>query len=395
LKNDLLGLPGESLFKIELRSGSPWCGLALLNFDFWNRPKLLRKQLNLTTSMSDNLLEFKSTDAVLHAAFELWDVGSVPSFADVAALSQIFREQYGDRYHTYVLERPDIVRRMITHGEWIGFVVREPGGEILGHGGLLPNGSRCFKFARAIVTPRAQGFGVHSFLTRMRLSYLEELAVADRVSVSATDAVTSHPATQRVFEGKDFFPVGVYFGKFNDYFDKGYRETVVRYQYLFDPVVRTERTLFAPKEYWPLIEQIAEWSGCYRKFYESSRPASPSGQALFKLDTQDFDTMQSLTYWLDADGSCLPLLNNLEQQRLRGVQFVSVSVQLCHASACEQIRILRSQGFGFGGVEFMPYGDVLWMQWSGEWSTSQLAHWAPLQPLAQKLVEGVLAIDKR
>jgi hypothetical protein len=264
---------------------------------------------------------------------------------------------------------------------------------MLAHAALLPNGPRCFKFARALVRPCAQGFGLHGFVTRMRLSYLEELAAADRVSVSSTDAVTSHAGTQKVFESRNFFPVGAYFGKLSDYFGTGQRESVIRYQYLFDPVVRSERSLFAPREYWPAIEVIARRLGCVRRFYESSRPPDQHGQGYFKLDSQDFGTMQSLYYGMDAEASCLPILNNLEQQKVRGVQFVSVAVPLCHAAACEQIRVLRGQGFIFGGVEFLPYGDALLMQWSPNFSSQQISSWAPLQPQAEQLLSAILSVE--
>jgi GNAT superfamily N-acetyltransferase len=294
----------------------------------------------------------------------IFDRGTPLPFTVACQISRLFRLQYGDNYHTDLLEDPSSISAKVSNGEWIGFVLENEHGELCAHSALLSDGSRSFKFGRSVVHPDYRGLGYADLLTDARTLYAKRIGISRVIDTLSTDAVTAHPISQKLFVRRNFRPSALLIGKLTDYFGKGTRESVVVLTKIQNPAVREERTVHVPECYASIARYLYLQHGCKRSFVTDPGEVVV-GDVVPYVDRRSIDMGTVIV----SGGGGAPLLNLVE--RSHTMPYIAVKLPLTDPGTLHTASQLRDRGFLFGGIEFAVGGDLLILQRSSTIDTAR------------------------
>ncbi|KJZ33472.1 MULTISPECIES: GNAT family N-acetyltransferase [Pseudomonas] len=124
---------------------------------------------------------------------------------DGSAVSQLFREVYGDHYARPDVYLPNMISQHNADGHWTSMLAVD-GERVLGHAALCHDTlSDTTELALSVVHPAAQGRGISSHLSR-ELLFLSQAQGVKRILIKQ---VTHHPYTQRMAFGIGFHSTGL------------------------------------------------------------------------------------------------------------------------------------------------------------------------------------------
>lgn len=170
--------------------------------------------------------------------------------SDATAVSQLFREVYGDLYvqpHVYL---PQMINQNHAHQRWHSLVA-EVDGQIRGHATLFRDtGARTAELALSAVHPDARGQNIATRLSQQLLTRAQALGCHD-VSIKQ---VTHHPYTQRMAANLGFHNTGLLPDYVPSPFGRSTPESIVLGSRIMEGYQR------------PLPRQI--WPSAYRRFME-------------------------------------------------------------------------------------------------------------------------------
>lgn len=114
---------------------------------------------------------------------------------DAIDIAKLFYRTYGYTYNNEDLYLPKKIEESVLAKDKLGVIARNMDGEAIGYFSVIPkNNSRIAKVAEAVVSPKYRRNGVMSSM----MEHLIEIAKSRQLTMLLGEAVTVHPASQKV-----------------------------------------------------------------------------------------------------------------------------------------------------------------------------------------------------
>jgi RimJ/RimL family protein N-acetyltransferase len=259
--------------------------------------------------------------------------------SDAPAVSQLFREIYGDYYVQPDVYLPNMINQHNAEGRWQSMLAVD-NDQVLGHAALCRDApSNTAELALSVVHPAARG---QSLATRLSQELLLQSGALGLKSVSIKQ-VTHHPYTQRMAEKIGFHSTGLLPDYVPSPFADPLPETIVMGCHMTDGHSCPLPDIPWPESCRAFMQHLCSVFGTHQD--KTSRPAMP---LRIKQHQHRFDIVIAR---LNS-----PLLEQLRQ--LPGHWLISVRLELSPHFA-QNLRNLSTLGFAFTGLMPTP-GDNGW-----------------------------------
>ncbi|MCE6978998.1 GNAT family N-acetyltransferase [Pseudomonas frederiksbergensis] len=257
--------------------------------------------------------------------------------SDSIAVSQLFREVYGDHYVQPDIYLPNMISQHHAKGRWQSMVAVDDG-RVLGHAALCRDmPSNTAELALSVVHPAAQG---QNLATRLGLELLKQSGSLGLKSVSIKQ-VTHHPYTQRMAEKIGFHSTGLLPDFVPSPFAEPFPETIVMGCHLIDGHMRPLPDIPWPESCRAFMQHLCSVFGTQQD--KASRPAMP---LQIKQQQHRFDiVIQRLNTRL------LEQISQLPRHWL-----ISARLELSRHFA-RDVHSFSALGFAFTGLIPMPSDD--------------------------------------
>jgi GNAT superfamily N-acetyltransferase len=254
--------------------------------------------------------------------------------SDARAVSQLFREVYGDLYVQPDVYLPNMISQHNAEGRWISMLAVDDH-RVLGHAALchdLTSGNT--ELALSVVHPAAQG---QSIATRLSRELLEQAGSLGSTSV-VIKQVTHHPYTQRMAATVGFQSTGVLPDYVPSPFAEPLAETIVMGCYLAEGHTRPLPDIAWPESCRGFMEHLCSVFG--------TQADVPSLSSIPLQITQHHHRFEIVIQRLNKR-----LLEQVRQ--LPGHWLISARVELS-AHFAEALHSLTMLGFAFTGLTPAP-----------------------------------------
>ncbi|MGL6243337.1 GNAT family N-acetyltransferase [Pseudomonas sp.] len=189
--------------------------------------------------------------------------------SDARAVSQLFREVYGDHYVQPDVYLPHMIRQHNADGRWKSILAVDDA-RVLGHAALFHEASPNIpELALSVVHPAAQG---QSIATRLGRELLLQSGQLGFKSVLIKQ-VTHHPYTQRMAASIGFHSTGLLPDYVPSPFAEPYPETIVIGCYLVEGHTRPLPDIPWPERYRGFIQHLCSIFGTHPE--TAARPSLP------------------------------------------------------------------------------------------------------------------------
>lgn len=189
--------------------------------------------------------------------------------SDSIAVSQLFREVYGDHYVQPDIYLPNMISQHHAKGRWQSMVAVDDG-RVLGHAALCRDTpSNTAELALSVVHPTAQGKNLATCLSLGLLKQSDSLGLK---SVSIKQ-VTHHPYTQRMAEKIGFHSTGLLPDFVPSPFAEPFPETIVMGCHLIAGHMRPLPDIPWPESCRAFMQHLCSVFGTHQD--KASRPAMP------------------------------------------------------------------------------------------------------------------------
>ncbi|MET0848403.1 MAG: GNAT family N-acetyltransferase [Pseudomonas sp.] len=250
--------------------------------------------------------------------------------SDARAVSQLFREVYGDHYVQPDVYLPNMINQHIIDGCWKSMLAVDDV-RVLGHAALCREvAPQIAELALSVVHPAAQG---HSIATRLGRELLLQAGPSGFTSVLIKQ-VTHHPYTQRMAANIGFHSTGVLPDYVPSPFADPHPETIVMGCHVVEGHARPLPDIPWPERYRGFMQHLCSLFGTH-----PLTPAQPSMPVQIKQHHQRIDlVIHHLSKRL------------LEQVRqLPGHWMISTRLAMSQHFA-EDLHSLTMLGFAFTGL---------------------------------------------
>ncbi|MGE8188743.1 GNAT family N-acetyltransferase [Pseudomonas sp. NPDC086278] len=178
---------------------------------------------------------------------------------DAHAVSQLFRQVYGDHYVQPDVYLPEMISQHNADGHWRSMVAVD-GERVLGHAALCHDTrSDCAELALSVVTPAMQGRSIATRLGRELLLLSQALGLANVL----IKQVTHHPYTQRMAANIGFHSTGVLPDYVPSPFAEPIAETIVTGCYVVQGHTRPLPDIAWPESCRPFMQHLCSVFGTY------------------------------------------------------------------------------------------------------------------------------------
>lgn len=254
--------------------------------------------------------------------------------SDARAVSQLFREVYGDHYVQPDVYLPHMISQHTAEGRWKSMLAVDDV-RVLGHAALCHESSpQSAELALSVVHPAAQG---QSIATRLGRELLLQAGALGFKSVLIKQ-VTHHPYTQRMAANIGFHSTGVLPDYVPSPFAEPHQETIVMGCHVVEGQARPLPDIPWPERYRGFMQHLSSLFGTHPEM-----PPQPSIPLQIKQHHHRFDmVIHRLTK---------RLLDQIRQ--LPGHWMISTRLALSRHFA-EDLRSLTTLGFSFTGLMPAP-----------------------------------------
>ncbi|MHC8344005.1 GNAT family N-acetyltransferase [Pseudomonas sp. RT6P73] len=257
--------------------------------------------------------------------------------SDARAVSQLFREVYGDHYVQPDVYLPNMISQHIADGRWKSMLAVDDV-RVLGHAALCHEVSpQTTELALSVVHPAAQG---HSIATRLGRELLLQAGPLGFNSVLIKQ-VTHHPYTQRMAANIGFHSTGVLPDYVPSPFAEPHPETIVIGCYLVEGHARPLPDIPWPERYRGFMQHLCSLFGTH--------PQTTTPPSLPLQITQHHQRFDMVIHRLSKR-----LLEQIRQ--LPGHWMISTQLALSQHFA-EDLRSFTRLGFTFTGLMPAPGSD--------------------------------------
>jgi len=180
--------------------------------------------------------------------------------SDAHAVSQLFREVYGDYYVQPDVYLPNMINRHNAEGRWVSMLAVDDE-RVLGHAALCQDSpSDTSELALSVVRPAAQG---RSIATRLGRELLSQSGALGFKSVSIKQ-VTQHPYTQLMAQTIGFHSTGLLPDYVPSPFGAPNPETIVMGCYMIEGHARPLPDIQWPERCRALMQHLCSVFGMHR-----------------------------------------------------------------------------------------------------------------------------------
>ena len=296
-------------------------------------------------------------------SIEVIDRNHLPDLRTLKQLHKSFNRIYTSGYQFDELEDRKEYLDCHARGDWISLIVKDEQGVPVGHASVIRKSDNVAEFGRLFIDPSAQGYGLGQVLTDAQMSIAEELALAGQLDVVVAEPVTSHQASQRLYDAYNPVTSGYFDRRYTDFYSQGYRESVVRLTILFTDTVQEKREVFLPQGLQTIARQVYGELGCDREIVGVSAATRDRTRSdTLSVNDIDFDAFGVVSLEPGSARSPLTVVSDAGCAFSRGADYVEVRIDVGHSDAIEQINALRLAGFYFAALEANPSTDVLVLQ---------------------------------
>lgn len=286
---------------------------------------------------------------------------------ETVALERCFYRTYGYTYADLIYE-PQAVSESMEQGVVKAMVAATPEGEIVGHVAIVKETPSDFvgDLARAVVDPRYRRRAIFDRLAILLLDWAKEEGMTGLYS----EAVTVHPATQKVLLKNDAVESGVLLGFIPSSFvfagiseERVARSPIVLYYNKTNEP--PDRVVYPPARHRPILKEIYEAIGIKRDF-QTPPSASPSSEKVSEINVRIIHDFSSGTITVMRVGKDAA---HLVRQRFKAlcmqkVEQVTLELPLSDPGTPALSAAAEEMGFFFGGlIPELRNGDVLRLQY--------------------------------
>lgn len=288
---------------------------------------------------------------------------NLPDLEKAKAIGEGFNKIYRHRHPCEPFDEPQLFLDEIKAGKVVSLVVDDENGRPVAHGAIMMVGKDVAELCRLYVDTTVQGQNYSQALQQTALKESLRLYNEGKLKVVFTEAVTSHPVTQRMFAAVDYKATGILDRQFSDFFGGGFRETCLRMTHIIDPDIKLNRHVFLPAELKEISELVYKNTECDRTIHVADSGVLRPVNLSRTLTVDDsYMSMESMVLTVAPSRKPDDILNDLRWAIGRGAEHVSVRVDISDPGSVSQATALMDKGFYFSILESYPDGEYLVLQ---------------------------------
>ena len=288
---------------------------------------------------------------------------NVPSLEKAAAIGAGFHKIYQHRHPCESFDDPQLYVDEIKTGKVVGLVVDDEYGNPVAHGAIMMVDNQVAELCRLYVDSGAQGQNYSAALQQAALRESQRLYQEGKLKVVFTEAVTTHPVTQRMFGTIGYEPTGILDRQFSDFFGSGYRETCLRMSNILEPEIKKHRDVYLPEGLEEVADVVYKHTDCDRTIHVAQKGALRPAKLSRTLTVDDaYMEMGSMVLTVAPSRKTDDIMKDVRLAIARGADHVSVRVDIQDPGSVNQAVALLEKGFYFSIIESYPDGEYLVLQ---------------------------------